>query len=571
MSPGMTDEDTPEETTEEGEPELVPGSIAVEATGDYTVEVSLEEPFPSALSMIAYSAFSVVPEGIVGDIEGYDGEMEVSEFATSNPIGAGPFEFDNWDQGSSVDVTSFGDYHRDSPSVDLNWATISEPNAQYNYFNNQNADLAGVPTSLYDPSKVSEEDTDSLGRITGTYGPLDNGETVNWAKITEVGTYYIGFNMEQVPKAVRQAMAYVVTQPEFVTQAYKDRLPAAYHLTPPQIYPGGTEQYNSDTQDWPYGLNENNIDQARQVMEDAGYSEDEPYELQWTQYTSGAWQQIGQLIRDRLDAAHIDMSLEQADFSSLLSRSRNGDLEAYTLGWVADYPAPDNFLQLIDPPNTNFRNTAASGARVFWTEDSYTDSENRQAAVEAFDRVQNNSAPSADAQEIRNDAYLELESILYDEVPLIPIFHSATEPMWYDYVDYNIYGGMGQSRQKFDDVSVDKDDSSTLNMINAPVSTLDPIQSSGTASGEVIQQVFDSLTNYPDGRTSVEPLLIEDFELSDDFTTYTFTLKNGTSFHNGDEVYAEDVVYSWRRLAESDNSVRSGFLLDFLGVEAEYE
>jgi peptide/nickel transport system substrate-binding protein len=50
--------------------------------------------------------------------------------------------------------------------------------------------------------------------------------------------------MEKVPKAVRQAMAYVINHEQFITNVFKERGEPAFHLTPPQAYPGGAEAYN---------------------------------------------------------------------------------------------------------------------------------------------------------------------------------------------------------------------------------------------------------------------------------------------------------------------------------------
>ena len=235
--------------TDTGEPEtttrIIPDSIGVTAVDDYTLEITTENPFAFSLSVLAYSAFSAVPEGIVGDLEGYEGEMSWEEFSQS-PVGAGPFEFVNWESGNGGEfvMDTFDDYHGDGASFDgIDAAILTETQARYNYFLNENADVGGVPTAQYQADSVSIEETDDLGRDLGTY-ELDNGTTVNYARTPEIGTFYVGFNMEAVPRAVRQAMAYVVNQPEFMQNVFKSRFEPAYHLTPPQIFPGGIEAYD---------------------------------------------------------------------------------------------------------------------------------------------------------------------------------------------------------------------------------------------------------------------------------------------------------------------------------------
>ena len=55
----------------------------------------------------------------------------------------------------------------------------------------------------------------------------------------------------------------------------------------------------------------------------------------------------------------------------------------------------------------------------------------------------------------------------------------------------------------------------------------------------------------PDGE--VIPALASDYKISDDGLTYTFTLREGVTFHNGEAVTVEDVVYSLERCAGSEN------------------
>jgi peptide/nickel transport system substrate-binding protein len=236
------------ETDDDG---TVTEATGVEATGDYTFKLTLESPFPYGLAVLAYSAFSVVPEGIVGDIEGYDGDMEYSEFSASNPIGTGPFEFVTWESGNGGEFAAdtFDDYHGDVASFDgFDDAIITDPSASYNYFLNENSDIDGIPTSQYDPGLVSVEETLDGGRQVGTYGPMGNDKTVNYSGVPTIDTYYVGFNLQKVPKAVRQAMAHVINREQFVSDVFKGRGVGAYHLEPPQVFRGGQEGYDEHYQ-----------------------------------------------------------------------------------------------------------------------------------------------------------------------------------------------------------------------------------------------------------------------------------------------------------------------------------
>jgi len=57
-------------------------------------------------------------------------------------------------------------------------------------------------------------------------------------------------------------------------------------------------------------------------------------------------------------------------------------------------------------------------------------------------------------------------------------------------------------------------------------------------------QLFDSLV-YLDQYGEIQPALAEDWDVSDDGTTYTFFLREGVTFHNGEVFNADDVVATW--------------------------
>ena len=84
------------------------------------------------------------------------------------------------------------------------------------------------------------------------------------------------------------------------------------------------------------------------------------------------------------------------------------------------------------------------------------------------------------------------------------------------------------------------------------LSNLDPQLAATAGIREVLFNIFEGLVKAsPDG--SVIPAVASDYELSEDGTTYTFTLREGVTFHNGNPVTAEDVVYSLERCAGSEN------------------
>jgi peptide/nickel transport system substrate-binding protein len=86
---------------------------------------------------------------------------------------------------------------------------------------------------------------------------------------------------------------------------------------------------------------------------------------------------------------------------------------------------------------------------------------------------------------------------------------------------------------------------------------LDPHKTSAYASFQVLENVFDTLVE-PDDELAFQPALAESWETSEDGLTWTFTLRDGVTWHNGRELVADDVVYSYTRIIDEElaNSYR---------------
>ncbi len=87
----------------------------------------------------------------------------------------------------------------------------------------------------------------------------------------------------------------------------------------------------------------------------------------------------------------------------------------------------------------------------------------------------------------------------------------------------------------------------------ADAKAIDPHQSVDNYSFAVLKHINQPLVTM-DGRTKeLVPILAEKWEILDD-TTYKFYLKQGVKFHNGDELTADDVVFSFKRMMSDPKS-----------------
>ena len=79
------------------------------------------------------------------------------------------------------------------------------------------------------------------------------------------------------------------------------------------------------------------------------------------------------------------------------------------------------------------------------------------------------------------------------------------------------------------------------------IATLDPAIGYDWQNWPVIESMFNGLLGYEPGTTKLVPSLAESFTISPDGLTYTFKLRPGVKFHNGREMTAGDVVYTFNR------------------------
>lgn len=101
-----------------------------------------------------------------------------------------------------------------------------------------------------------------------------------------------------------------------------------------------------------------------------------------------------------------------------------------------------------------------------------------------------------------------------------------------------------------DTVEVDPSISQTLSIAtNGELSTLDSALYNDVPTSDMIGQINEGLYRVTNG-SEVEPGQAETIEISEDGLVYTFTLREGLTWSNGEPVTAHDFVYSYQRLVD---------------------
>ncbi|MDX2141029.1 MAG: ABC transporter substrate-binding protein [Chloroflexota bacterium] len=96
-----------------------------------------------------------------------------------------------------------------------------------------------------------------------------------------------------------------------------------------------------------------------------------------------------------------------------------------------------------------------------------------------------------------------------------------------------------------------------ISLSNDPTSLFPPRGADITA-GNAADPLYDTLVDY-DENNNLVPELAESWEISEDGTVYTFTLRQGVTFHNGEPFTAEAVVATWETGSDSSNDYASTY------------
>ncbi len=97
------------------------------------------------------------------------------------------------------------------------------------------------------------------------------------------------------------------------------------------------------------------------------------------------------------------------------------------------------------------------------------------------------------------------------------------------------------------------------------ISTLDPARIDQVEEFQISSNVLSGLTHI-NGQFVAQPDLAESWKVSDDGTEYTFTLREGVTFHNGDPFTADDVVFTFKRSKDPAQSIQSQVLVNVMDV-----
>ena len=517
--PAETTTTAPAEPVEPPTDENQLSGLTVIDDNTFTVELGTADPeFPL---LLAYTAYMPLPSAAYANTLGYN----------KAPIGNGPFMFaegDEWHHDVGIDLVKFADYAGNMPSIDgINFIITAD--LKTNYLEAQAGNL-DVVTGI-DPDFLASAPTDFPDRF---------------AQSPSTGILYMAFPQyldDQFTPDHRRALSMSIDRELIIEKIFNGSGEAAHSVIPSNL--GGRADVCAS---WNY-----DPDAAKILWDAAGPLDG--FDV-WFNQGGGheAWvEAVVNMWGNSLGLDTNSVTFQSAEWADYLDHADNGEFTGpFRLGWGMDYPSPLNFLE---PLYASYMTAADGGSNA-----SEYNSPDFDAALAA-------GKEKVAASGILTDAvpdYELAEDILCADARTMPIRFSLNQFVWNEGVD-NVYM---DAYSNVDYTSITSDHGTVSQDLTEPASLfpMDANESEGTAV--LMGNLFTGLVQF-DAQTGEQYMAnAESIESSDGGKTWTVTLKDGWTFHNGEPVTAQSYVDAWSFGARSELGFQNnGFYKRFVGYD----
>jgi len=343
----------------------------VEVIDAYTLQVTIDAPKAYFLSKLAYPTAFVVDRANV--------ESGVNWWR--EPDGTGPFKLKEWETGQWLILEHSQIYYGESAKL-----------VQVVYL------LSGVPMALYEKGEIDVTlvSTIYIDQVRDETNPFH----LELAVTPELSLYYIGFNTAQPPfddVNVCRAFCHAVDKEHIAEVILRDMVNEADGILPP-----GMLGYNEALEGLDY-----DVGKAIELIADSKYGDVSnlpPITLTVEGYGNSIPSYLGAIIQEWQQNLGVEISVRQLEPENFLYNLKQEKDEMFILGWIADYPDPHNFLDILF--------YTGSENNIFEYSNSGLDALLDQAAIE-----QNGAARLA--------MYQQAEQLIVNDAPCLPLFHGA--------------------------------------------------------------------------------------------------------------------------------------------------
>jgi peptide/nickel transport system substrate-binding protein len=464
--------------------------------------------FPTRLAMIP---FAINDTGwLESHIEpGGSGEQAIA----SEPNGTGPYRLEHWNRGSDMSLVRNDGY----------WGTAARTERLILRWG---LDAAARTDEV---RSGAVDGADDLGRL-GLDAAADDIE-LKAVPRPGLNTFYVGFTNTYAPfdkVKVRLAMALGLDRERIVETFYPPGSEVATHFSPCAIPLGCTGD------PW-YGFNPS---AARQLLTEAGYPDGFTTRIQYRDVarpylpdpTAVATEIQAQLLANLNITAELEVMPEETFLSTVDQGGADG---IHLLGRSASVPEVSD---LLDP------HFGAEASREF--------GDPIDAVVDAL----TTGAATID-ETARTTVYTEANNVLRSNVPMIPIAHAGSLPVFRADVEPATTSPVrGErfatmtpgDRRQFVWLTADEPEGLYCADETSSVAQL------------ACAQLSEGLLVFEPGSAAVQPALATACVPVPELTSWTCTLRSGVTFHDGANLDANDVVLSFAAAWDAEHPLHAG-------------
>ena len=362
----------------------------IQVIDDTTLQVTIDDARSYFLSKLSHPVAFVVDQNQIEASQGSD----IPWWA--EPNGTGPFKLISWEPRRVMVLQANDEFYGGAPPV---------PHLVYRLY-------GGVPRLMYETGEidVARVFSDDLPQVNSPDYPLAD----ELVETSELSVHYIGMSSDRPPfddPLVRKAFLLSIDREALLEG---ETVELANGFLPPGL-PG----YNPEIAAIPF-----DPDEAGRLIEQSSYGSvealpDVVYTASGVVQPSRIVSQLIQMWRNNL-GVEVDVQLVRPDIYFYVLDQTVANL--FTYGWIADYPDPQNFLDVLFHSSTENNQGGYNNAEV--------DSLLEQARVE-----QNPSQRTA--------LYHQAEAMLVDDAAAIPLYHGRSQMLVKPYVNDLLFTPFG--------------------------------------------------------------------------------------------------------------------------------
>ena len=362
----------------------------VRVIDDHTIEMTIDEAKSYFLAKLTYpTAFVLDQENVEASPRNWFRE----------PNGTGPFRLQEYRVGETLVLGRNEHFHLGPPML-VEVEFILSGGTSMLMYENDEIHVAGV--GLADLDRLNDPSNELFPQLKTAPASF----SVN----------YIGLNVNEPPLddvKVRQALNYAIDKQEIASIVLGDLVEPADGILPPN-FPG----YDEGVQGYTY-----DPERARQLLGESKYGdnlEDIPPITITTPGSFGANVSLDMEVILQMWERNLGITAEfqQTEFATFLKDLHKGRFQMFDIGWIADYPDPENFLDILFHSESSNNHTHYSNPQV--------DELLRKARVETDTQA-------------RYALYNEAEQMILDDAPWVPLWFDGeskllVKPNVHDYL-----------------------------------------------------------------------------------------------------------------------------------------